>query len=203
MQRVYLYYAAVTDADSSHQLYPGERMAEINACKNEIIRREKCCAWEMLKYAVTDALSLKFDNLQFAKLPSGQWICEECAFSISHSDDAVVVAVSERSVGVDVEGAKAIDPRLAEKVLTASELKRYSDLNDVDKTIFLLETWCKKEAIFKAIGGSALLPKTIECDTYHTEVKRVRINDREYLIAVAANESFEIEDRGYRSTLDN
>ena len=203
MQRVYLYYAAVTDADSSHQLYPSERMAEINACKNEIVRREKRCAWELLEHATIDALSLKFDNLRFTKMPSGQWICEECAFSISHSDDAVVVAVSERSVGVDVEGAKAIDPRLAEKVLTASELKRYLDLNDVDKTIFLLETWCKKEAIFKAIGGSALLPKTIECDTYHTEVKRVRINDREYLIAVAANESFEIEDRGDRTPFDN
>ena len=121
MQKVYLYYAEITDIDRSNMVYPKERMDEILECKNESVRREKYSAWKLLEYAVKDAFSLDFDNLQFTKLDSGQWVCDKCSFSISHSDGVAAVAVSDVSVGVDIEPVRAIDQRLASKVLTDSE----------------------------------------------------------------------------------
>ena len=195
MQRVYLYYAEVCGRECAHQLYPKQRMEEINACKNDSVRREKYSAWALLRYAVTDALSLNFEDVQFVKLPSGQWICDKCSFSISHADGAVVVALSDLAVGVDVEKVKNINPRLAAKVLTEREFERYIELSNEGKSAFLLECWCKKEAIFKANGGSVLLPRIIECDDYLTVAKRISINGNEYAVAIAANEKFEVEIR--------
>ena len=195
MQRVYLYYAEVCSGECAHQLYPNERMEEINGCKNEGVRREKYSAWALLRYAITDALALKFEDVQFVKLPSGQWICDKCSFSISHADGAVVVAVSDLAVGADVEIVKSINPRLAPKILTDLEFARYSELSDFEKTGFLLERWCKKEAIFKANGGSVLLPGTIECDDYYTAAERISINGHEFAVAIAANEDFKVEIR--------
>ena len=195
MQKVYLYYAEITDIDRSNMVYPKERMDEILECKNESVRREKYSAWKLLEYAVKDAFSLDFDNLQFTKLDSGQWVCDKCSFSISHSDGVAAVAVSDVSVGVDIEPVRAIDQRLASKVLTDSEYEYYSSLGEDDRANLLLECWCKKEAIFKATSGSVLLPKTIECSAYHTVVKRMNISQREYVIALASVEPFSSDTR--------
>ena len=193
MQKVYIYYAEISRLESLRTLYPKERMEEINECKSESVRLEKYCAWNLLKHAVVDAFSLVFDNLQFTKMQSGQWVCDQCNFSISHSDGVVAVVVSNFAIGIDIEPVKRLGERLAGKVLTELELERYSELSDEVKAEFLLECWCKKEAIFKSSGGSVLLPRTIECDNYHTALERVSIDGREYVIAIAASEEFEIK----------
>ena len=195
MKKIYVYYAQTSVDTAERELYPRERMDEINRCKNDSARREKYSAWKLLEHAINDAFSLDFDNLQFAKLDSGKWICDKCSFSISHSEGVVAVAVSDASMGVDVEPVRTIDPRLSGKVLTDAEYEHYSVLSEDDKASFLLECWCKKEAIFKAIGGSVLLPKTIECSAYHTVIKRVNINQREYVMAIASIEPFSTDIR--------
>ena len=195
MKKIYVYYAQTSVDTAERELYPRERMEEILECKNESVRREKYSAWKLLEHAINDAFSLDFDNLQFAKLDSGQWVCDKCSFSISHSDGVAAVAVSDASVGVDIEPVRAIDQRLASKVLTDSEYEYYSSLGEDDRANLLLECWCKKEAIFKAASGSVLLPKTIECSAYHTVVKRMNISQREYVIALASVEPFSSDTR--------
>ena len=191
MQNIHVYYAAIPEGGCERELYPKERMEEIQGCKNEVVRREKYRAWEILKFAVQDALKLRFDNLQFTKLPTGQWICGECFFSISHSDGAVTVAVSDLNIGIDIEPIRAIDKRLLPKVLTENELACYGELSEDEKERYLLECWCKKEAIFKASHGDILIPKEIECQNNFTDVYEVKIGDKQYLLAIAARGQFE------------
>ena len=198
MRKIYVYYSGIPDRAAERELYPDERMKEIRECKNERVRREKHRVWELLEYAVKDALSLDFNNLQFTKTESGKWACDSFEFSLSHSDGAVAVAISDAAVGVDIEEVRVIDSRLAAKVLTDSELEFYYGLCDAEREGFLLDSWCKKEAIFKHLGDSVLLPKRIESSNYHTVTLRVDIEGREHVIAVASDSEPRVDTRCYR-----
>jgi phosphopantetheine--protein transferase-like protein len=193
MEKIYVYYAPIPTEIEDRELYPRERMDEINGCKNDGVKRDKYYSWALLEYAVRDALSLDFNNLQFTKLSSGQWICDGCRFSISHTDGAVAAAVSDSDVGVDIEAVHDIDERIANKALTDAELSHYKRLKDGSREEYLLESWCKKEAVFKAFCGEVFLPREIETDRYMTQIARVVIDEWEYVIAVSAKEPFDVK----------
>ena len=193
MQKVRVYCALMPNGIGERELYPKERMNEINECKSESVKREKYRVWELLEYAIKDAFYPDFNNLQFTKMPSGQWVCDKLCFSISHSDEAMTVALCESDVGVDIELVRELDPRLADRVLTERELSYYQNLTEAQRTDYLLEAWCKKEAVFKASRGDILLPRTIDANDHCTYVERVKIANSEYLIAVSAKESFSVE----------
>ena len=68
-------------------------------------------------------------------------------FSISHSGDYAVCAVSEKEIGIDIEKMRNIHPRAAERFCSKSEI---SYANSSQKAFF--EVWTLKEAYFKCIG---------------------------------------------------
>ena len=72
-------------------------------------------------------------------------------FSISHTKDHVFCALFTRPVGLDAEEAdREINLRLAEKILSAPEKKRFDAAED--KREALLRLWVLKEAAAKLSG---------------------------------------------------
>lgn len=72
-------------------------------------------------------------------------------FSISHTRQHVFCALSDRPVGIDAEEEdRAIDLRLAEKILSPSESLRYQRCPDPRDA--LLRFWVLKEASVKLSG---------------------------------------------------
>lgn len=72
-------------------------------------------------------------------------------FSISHTKNHVFCALSDRPLGIDAEEQnRAIDLRLAEKILSPSEYLRYERC--CDKREALLRFWVLKEASVKYSG---------------------------------------------------
>lgn len=72
-------------------------------------------------------------------------------FSISHTKRHVFCALSERNVGLDAEEMdRAIDLRLADKILSPEEKRRYEKAGD--KRVALLKLWVLKEAYAKLTG---------------------------------------------------
>ena len=96
-------------------------------------------------------------------------------FSISHSKDMVVCAVSEKPIGIDIEKIRPINLSIAKRVCTDDELLElfgrvpkeddfgYTDNAQVLTSFFKL--WCAKEAYVKCIGKglSAGLKFTPKC----------------------------------------
>lgn len=77
-------------------------------------------------------------------------------FSLSHAGGLVVVAVSDRAVGVDVEDATAGEQPLAPAL---TERERATCLSYAD----FARLWTRKEAVLKAVGkGLAIHPRRIE-----------------------------------------
>ncbi len=73
---------------------------------------------------------------------------ERC-FNISHSGDYVVLALSDYTLGVDIEKVKPYSANVAEKCFTPPELDWLSENND-DKSFYKI--WSAKESIMKATG---------------------------------------------------
>lgn len=71
-------------------------------------------------------------------------------FSLSHSENTVICAVSEKEIGVDIQYIRPISLRAAEKFCTAEEMERVLASENRDREICRL--WCIKESRGKLTG---------------------------------------------------
>ena len=181
-------YAPITDAATSAPLYPPERQAEVDRCRNDRTRREKYLVWKLLECAVLERF-----NLDFAKSENGQWSCPEFCFSLAHTDGAVCVAVSSSPVGVDIEKIAPVKEGLYSRVLTDSEREELLRLPEGEGAPFFLEAWVKKESLFKRDGGECLAPRSRDTLSSDAISERVTVGDSDYLIGLAAmNKNYKI-----------
>lgn len=105
-------------------------------------------AYSLLVKILKDA-SYNPSLITFTK--DGKPIHPQISFSISHSKDYIVIALSEKSVGCDVEGI-FLDEKLkmAPKILTEEELDVFN--HKLDQNGYLTEKWTLKEAYAKFLG---------------------------------------------------
>lgn len=186
-------------------IYPPERQAEILACASEKVRKEKYFVWKLLEFALREVCGKHLQELSFHKSEHGKWRCDGVEFSLSHSENAVCVAMvtldeklrlgiepdpfSASAVGVDLQKIKDVHADgLAPKILTESELCEYHALNDREKPPFLIHVWAKKESLFKAFGESGFFtsdPKNLTGSVWQSTIT---IDGEDYALAVATKE---------------
>lgn len=181
--KTFVLYAPLPSGDIGADLYPKERMDEIKKCASQKARREKYYVWVLLGKALKELLNLEIDNLQFTKNSNGKWISRDVCFSLSHTDGLVAVAISDSPVGVDCELIRPMKAGIEKKMLTECELRELGLTSPEDRDIYILDSWCSKEAVFKMKDGEALLPRTIECSEYNARTERVLADGREYILA--------------------
>lgn len=184
-----VYTAAIPSHVCVGGVFPFSRQEEIFACSSDKAKREKYCAWKLLEYAFLHAFGKRLDEIGFEKTESGKWVCDFCHFSLSHSHDAVAVALSDTPVGVDIEKLAPIKnrERVAKKILTASEGEEYQRLmlRPDSANEFLLEIWTKKESLFKTGAYPKFIPNRIETGEESTQTRKVIVGGAEYLLSVA------------------
>jgi len=85
-------------------------------------------------------------------------------FSISHSEEYVLIALSSSRMGVDIECIKNIDDTMINsQFFTKEEIRKilYEDKTNKIKTFYSI--WTQKEAFIKAIGvGMYIEPSTFD-----------------------------------------
>ncbi len=165
-------------------VYPPEREAEIQAA-NEQQRLLKYAAWRALKEGLFHAFHAEIETLSFRKNEHGKWSCDKYEFSISHTKEAVAVALSNGKVGVDLESeadfaAKQNDafPSLCRHVLTETELAQTPDLPQ------FLSMWTRKESIFKCFDGTRFVPQQIESEHPLTATRTFDMEARPMTLSV-------------------
>ena len=124
---------------------------------NKLSRYSYYLLGEKLKKSGYDPQLITFDS-------KGKGLHPYISFSLSHSRDYIVLAISESSVGVDVEEI-VIDEKLnlAAKILTDEEYDIFD--RKLDKNGFLTEKWTLKEAFGKYLGSgltNSVLMTTVE-----------------------------------------
>lgn len=166
-------------------VYPPLRQEEISRQRSEEKKLEKYWSWKLLEYAVRCATPYDFDTLDLKKQENGKWICPEFHFSISHSAGYAAVIVSDTGCGIDLEKHRKLLPGIEKKILTERERKSYLAIqNEEEKSRFLLRKWTEKEAIFKCVGGRALMPATIEVDDFSLLTRDLNLGGELFCLAV-------------------
>ena len=85
-------------------------------------------------------------------------------FSLSHSGDMVVLAVSGKAVGADVETVKGRDWKMFGRFLSEAEMKMIGEAEDPEEKFF--EVWTVREAFSKEEGqGLRILDESFSVDT--------------------------------------
>lgn len=148
-----------------------ERAAEIEHTGDEALKKAKMLDWQLLLYGADRAFGLTPEEISFQKSAGGKWTCEQFHFSLSHTDGAVAVAVSNSPVGVDLENRVTFSQKTYGKGSWLQKmLKRICTPGEAAKagTEDFLPLWVKKESIFKC-RGKAGFPEKIHTEKYPAE----------------------------------
>ena len=107
-------------------------------------------------------------------------------FSISHSGDYVLVAVSDTPVGADIEIIRNIRSSVINKVCNTYE-KEYINkgVNEKEKTLRFFEIWTFKEAYFKLQGTG--ITDFLTVSYFDEDIKREKIITDDYVIHIVTN----------------
>lgn len=141
-----------------------------------------CClkAYEMLMQLLQDRSKPEFIYNEYGQpqLPNGPF------FSISHCKAGIVVAISDRPIGVDIETIRQIQPALIEKTMNTQEQHMIAQAVDPNKAFTQL--WTKKEAYLKMMGTGIIddLHSALE-NTKHVHFHSIEQTEKNYVVTLA------------------
>ena len=131
------------------------RLARAAQFRNEEDRARCLCAGVALDTALR-TVGLREKTVRIEKNKYGKPFLidhPEHHFSLSHSGDYAVCALSDAPIGVDIEQCR---PRsflsLAERYFTPDECERLRALSTNDRTTAFYRLWTAKESVLKALG---------------------------------------------------
>ncbi len=130
------------------QMSEGKR-ASVSRMKNEEKKKQRICADALCRNAISELCGVDADKICFKLSPYGKPCAKNLPvhFSVSHSGDYAVCAVSENETGIDIEKIRSIHPRVHEKFCTEAEAEY---IGAEENGVFKI--WTLKEAYFKCIG---------------------------------------------------
>ena len=147
---VNIYYLKLNDFkidDKFEKVFSSVRKEKLKLITNEEVRLERIAAEVLLQYAFKE---YGFDiPKEYAYDELGKPVASDVYFSITHTVGAVMVAVSNNPVGVDLEKKRNIDEKIASRILTQEEFNFY---NEHKGSEYLLDSFVRKESFFKMTG---------------------------------------------------
>lgn len=130
-------------------------------------------AHNLLRMAIENKYSIPQNQVVILKDGKGKPYIdgrEDIFVSLSHSKGAVMCAVSDKTIGIDVEQCKLRHKSVESRVFTESEISLINNAKDENKAFFTL--WTLKESYLKAIGtGFADNAKSIEFFSIENPIK--------------------------------
>ena len=85
-------------------------------------------------------------------------------FNLSHSENTVICAVSEREIGVDAEKVGEVDLEIARRFFHRDEFALLENLpTNEEKRDMFFRLWTLKESFVKALGKGILMPLDSFC----------------------------------------
>ena len=164
------------------------RQEKIKSCTKLEKRKQYLCAGLLLNKVLTEKYNLKKEQLSFSVNSKGKPCFTTdigLNFSISHCKGAVVVAVSEGNVGVDIEYWKHEHKNISQRFFCEGEKEYLSNQNNV-KAFF--EIWTRKEAGAKFFGENLIsVLKNFDTTKQHSDCLLSTFYEDRYIISVCSS----------------
>lgn len=126
------------------------------------------------RYTDQEMIKIRFEYNSFGKplIPNSF-----LNFNLSHSDNFLVVGISDKEIGIDIENIKLIDLGMAKIFCTNKELQQIN--NSADKYYIFFQLWTLKESFIKNIGkGLSFNIKDLDFNLDNLSAIQLRINNR-------------------------
>ncbi len=138
-----------------------DRRAVVDKLKNLSAKKKQIMTGAFLQYVLCKHLQLKPGDLVFSYSDYGKpgLKMPGVHFNLSHSGDYAMIVLSDRPVGVDIEGRKMDITNVAKRFFCKEE---YEDImrgkNDKEVADRFLKYWTLKEAYVKYLGRGLSVP---------------------------------------------
>lgn len=187
MMKIYkLGLCEITESDLNiwFDAMSGERKEEVCRLLNPAKRACKIAADRLCKTAVSEFCGYRYENIKIKKNEHGKPFAENLPifFSMSHSGNFIVCAVSDNEIGIDIEKIRPINLKAAAKFATPEETDY---INSSSNGFF--EIWTLKEAYFKCIGTG--LGTDIKKVSFEITTNKITCSDKAYNCSFADIES--------------
>lgn len=165
-----IFNARLDDADpDSHRLLSEDEKLRASKFLRPRDQARFIAARALLRRCLGRALGLAAEDLVFEYEATGRpyLVGVDAApdFNVSHSEDAVLIAISSVGrVGVDIEAIRAIDnlDRMAAQVMHPVEWQSFTGLSKDQRIAHFFRLWTRKEALLKARGvGLSVDPRSV------------------------------------------
>lgn len=184
-QKGYLsvYTAKISSIDLTTPIISKERIKYLDGFNNSEAKKQSLAVWILLERVIATQFAVDLSKIKFYREKSGKWGCDLCQFSLSHTDGVLAVAISDKTVGIDIEVIRKIKSNaFKDRFLTEEEKLELETAQDKDG--YLIKAWTKKESVFKAKNGDFKLTDK-EYDKTPTSSVSLEIDGKRYELAVA------------------
>lgn len=153
-------------------------------------RKQKILARILLKQVLKDKYHIDYNEAIIKYNNYGKPFINGINYNISHSYDYVIVATSDKAIGIDIEKIRKID--LSIMKLFCTDIEQEYILNSNDKYLAFWSVYTLKEAYFKMLGLDLSDLKSIEfkfinnkiiCDNIDLNIKLSKEIDN-YIFAI-------------------
>ena len=136
------------------------RREKTDGCRVREDRLRSIAGDHLARLSVSGHCGVPMEEIRFGRNSDGKPYALGLAveFSISHSGNFVVCAVSDRPVGIDVQFMRPVRSALTRKVCTPGELgylreaPGFGEEMTGEALVRFYQIWCSKEARFKWLG---------------------------------------------------
>lgn len=134
---------------------PERAAKKINLIKNKDDIKRSLLGEYLTRSILSKRTGLSIEAIRISYSNKGKPFLEHYPdqdFNISHSGDWVVVAVSSKEIGIDVEKTREPQYRIAERYFSESELSDLEILAGQEKIDYFFDLWTLKESFLKLLG---------------------------------------------------
>lgn len=132
-----------------------KRKEKILCFKRTINRKQSLGAGLLLKHILGE-YNLNFEDMYYGE--KGKPEIKGIHFNLSHSEDMVVCAVSEKAVGCDVEKVGEYRNGIAERYFTENEIAYLNLFDGEESKEEFYRLWTMKESYLKMTGEGVTIP---------------------------------------------
>ena len=140
------------DLDAALSEISEQRREQAVKFKHELGQRLCVLAYQLLKHGLREAYGIE-GNPQFEYNEHGKPAIvghPEIFFNFSHCKEAVLCAISEQPVGVDVESVRSFNDSLVHYTMNEDEIREIETAED--RAVAFIRLWTMKEAALKLEG---------------------------------------------------
>lgn len=136
-----------------YQLSDKQRQEKADRLKHLPSKKLSLAAGMLARVSIAQKLNLRPEDISFRNHKGGKPYAEglDIHFSLSHSGNLAVCAISDKPVGIDVEQNKKANFNVARRCFTKAELQYVLSGKEKSQQRFF-EVWTKKEAYVKLLG---------------------------------------------------